>query len=181
MVEDEVLKWKFKCGSRDALRRIYEKYQDYLLTLAMALSNDVNVAEDVLHDVFVSFAESPESFKLLGSLKSYLATSVVNRARDRLRAKQRRPVVGLDEAGLMNCASEGPDQVVICDEESRRLAEAMKEVPYEQREAIVLHTKGGMKFREIAKVQDVSVNTVQGRYRYGLDKLRSVLNGEVKK
>jgi DNA-directed RNA polymerase specialized sigma24 family protein len=58
MVEDEVLKWKFKCGSRDALRRIYEKYQDYLLTLAIALSNDVGAAEDILHDVFVSFAES---------------------------------------------------------------------------------------------------------------------------
>ncbi|MHC4621504.1 MAG: RNA polymerase sigma factor, partial [Planctomycetota bacterium] len=86
MIEDEVLKWKFKCGSRDALRRIYEKYQDYLLTLAMALSNDVNAAEDVLHDVFVSFAESAESFKLRGSLKNYLATSVVNRARDRIRA-----------------------------------------------------------------------------------------------
>jgi RNA polymerase sigma factor (sigma-70 family) len=181
MIEDEVLKWKFKCGSRDALRRIYEKYQDYLLTLAMALSNDVNAAEDVLHDVFVSFAESVESFKLRGSLKNYLATSVVNRARDRIRAKQRRRVVGLDEAGLMSCGSKGPDQVVICDEESRRLAEAMKQVPYEQREAIVLRMKGGMKFREIAKLQNVSVNTVQGRYRYGLEKLRSVLDGEVEK
>ncbi|MHC4574123.1 MAG: RNA polymerase sigma factor [Planctomycetota bacterium] len=161
MIEDEVLKLRFKCGSRDALRRIYEKYRDYLLTLAMALSNDVNAAEDVLHDVFVSFAESAESFKLRGSLKNYLATSVVNRARDRIRAKQRRRVVGLDEAGLMNSASEGPDEVVICSEESRRLAEAMKQVPYEQREAIVLRIKG--------------------RYRYGLEKLRSVLDGEVER
>jgi len=43
---------------------------------------------------------------------------------------------------------------------------------------IVLHLKGGMKFREIAVVQGVSISTVQGRYRYGLDKMRSVLNEE---
>jgi hypothetical protein len=64
MVEDEVLKWKFKCGSRDALRRIYEKYLNRLLTLAMALLNDAGAAEDVVHDVFVSFAESAGDFKL---------------------------------------------------------------------------------------------------------------------
>ena len=36
-----------------------------------------------------------------------------------------------------------------------------------------------MKFRDIAKLQQISMNTAQGRYRYGMDKLRSMLNGEV--
>jgi len=53
MIEDEVLKWRFKRGSKDALRRIYEKYLNHLLTLAMALLNDAGRAEDVVHDVFV--------------------------------------------------------------------------------------------------------------------------------
>lgn len=180
MIEDKLLKWKFKCGSRDALRRIYEKYQDYLLTLAMALLNDVNSAEDVLHDVFVSFAESAEEFRLRGSLKAYLATCVINRARDRIRAAQRQPV-GLEEAELISSKSNGPGQSVICSEESRRLNVVMAQLPYEQREAVALHIKGGLKFREIARLQGVSVNTIQGRYRYGLNKLRSLLNGEVQK
>jgi len=34
-------------------------------------------------------------------------------------------------------------------------------------------------FKEIARIQDVSISTVQGRYRYGIDKLRSLLNGEL--
>ncbi|MHC4095110.1 MAG: hypothetical protein ACYSWZ_08180 [Planctomycetota bacterium] len=37
-----------------------------------------------------------------------------------------------------------------------------------------------MKFREIAKLQDVSTSTIQSRYRYGLDKLRSILDYEAK-
>ena len=56
MVEDKILIWRFKRGSREALQRIYEKYVVYLVTLATALSNDVSTAEDIVHDVFVSFA-----------------------------------------------------------------------------------------------------------------------------
>jgi len=109
MIEDELLKFRFKRGSRDALCRIYEKYEDYLLTLATALLNDINLAEDVVHDVFVSFAKSAQSFKLSGSLKSYLATCVTNRARDRIRGNHRQPV-GLDQAGPICSDSNAPDK-----------------------------------------------------------------------
>jgi RNA polymerase sigma-70 factor (ECF subfamily) len=180
MIEDELLKWRFKCGSRNALCRIYEKYEDYLLTLAMALLNDVNVAEDVIHDVFVSFAKSAENFRLRGSLKSYLATCVTNRVRDQIRRNKRQPAE-LNEAGLISSDSERPDRQVSQSEELQRLNNAIAQLPYEQREAIILRLKAGMKFREIAKLQRVSVNTIQGRYRYGLNKLRSILDGEVKK
>ena len=180
MIEDERLKWMFKCGSRDALRRIYEKYQDYLLTLAIALLNDINAAEDVLHDVFVSFASSAEDFRLYGSLKAYLAICVINRARDQIRANQRRPDQ-LEEADSIKSEANKPEQSVIYSEESERLNYAIAKLPYEQREAVIMHLKGGLKFREIAKLQGVPINTVQGRYRYGLDKLRSILDGEVEK
>ncbi|MHC5075685.1 MAG: RNA polymerase sigma factor, partial [Planctomycetota bacterium] len=77
MIEDELLKMMFKCGSSNALGRIYKKYADNLLTLAIALLNDSNTAEDVLHDVFVSFAKSADRFSIKGSLKNYLSTCVV--------------------------------------------------------------------------------------------------------
>ncbi len=70
MVEDKLLIWKFKHGSKDALRLIYEKYVAYLVTLASALLNDVCDAEDIVHDFFVSFTESPEKLGLEGSLKA---------------------------------------------------------------------------------------------------------------
>ena len=180
MIEDEVLKWKFKCGSTDALRHIYEKYLNRLLTVAMALLNDAGAAEDVVHDVFVSFAESAEDFRLAGSLKSYLTTCVVNRARDRIRANQRGPM-RLDETESINSNSNGPDQQIVASERSKQLNDAIAKLPAEQRDVIVLRLKGELKFREIARLEGTSVNTIQGRYRYGLDKLRSILNGELEK
>ncbi len=180
MIEDELLKWRFKSGSREALSRIYEKYLNSLLTLAMALLNDTGAAEDVVHDVFVSFAKSAESFKLRGSLKSYLGTCVINRARDRIRTEQRQSTQP-DEIDLISPEANEPDQSVMCNEEAQRLNDAIAQLPGLQREVIILRLKGDMKFRDIARLQGVSISTIQGRYRYGLDKLRSLLDGEVEK
>ena len=161
MIEDELLKWKFKYGSKDALRRIYEKYLNRLITLAMALLDDAGAAEDVVHDVFVSFAESAANFRLTGNLKSYLTTCVVNRARDRIRAKHRAPAT-LGESEAISSDVYGPEHAIMCSEKAKRLQLAVAQLPDKQREVVVLRLKGEMKFRQIAELQGVSINTIQG-------------------
>ena len=177
-MEDKLLILRFKRGSTDALCRMYEKYEGIMLTVAAGLLNDVNAAQDAVHDVFVALAQSPERLRLAGSLRSYLTTCVANLARDRLRADKRHAtnpptVESLTDERTM------PLSRAIYDEQLRRLADALATLPYQQREVVVLHLKGDLTFREIAAVQGTSLNTVQSRYRYGIDKLRSLLNGEV--
>lgn len=179
MLEDQRLLWRFKRGSADALRGIYEKYKNDLLKLAMTLLNDVHVAEDVVQDVFVQLAGAAERIQLHGNLKSYLATCLVNRIRNLKRDRGRHETVGIDQAEAIAVASSGPDQWLIVSEELRLLSEALAQIPYEQREVITLHMQPGLTFSQIAKLQATSINTVQGRYRYGMDKLRSILNGKV--
>ena len=177
MLEDKLLIWKFKCGSNEALCRIYRKYGDYLLSLAAALLQDINTAEDVVHDVFCKFIESREKFKLAGSLKSFLATCVVNLARDKLRARQSQPCE-LDEATATVLDTNEPQHNAIFGEQARDLSNAIAQLAYEQREVIMLHLQGGMKFREIAGLQGISINTAKSRYRYGIEKLRKLLSDE---
>jgi RNA polymerase sigma-70 factor (ECF subfamily) len=181
MLEDRILVRKFKSGSRDAIQRIYEKYESDLLTLAANLLGEPNAAEDVVQDVFISFVQSADRFRLKGSLKAYLATCVANRARDYLRKKRRQKTVAVNQASQIESDSDGPVQLVANNEQLQHLSDAMTRLPYEQREVIVLHLHGSFKFRQIAKLQNVSIKTAQSRYRYGLDKLRSILNGEVQK
>jgi len=178
MLEDKLLILKFNRGNREALRSIYEKHKDDLVTLAVALLTDVTSAEDVVHDVFVSFIESGRKFRLTGSLKGYLATCVANNARNRNKAKRRHQN---RQAETVMPDTKEPDAATIFGEELRQLSWALGQLPYEQREVLLLHSYSGMKFKVIARQQDVSINTVQGRYRYALDKLRSMLNGEVDK
>jgi len=175
MLEDELLKLRFIRGNTDALAAIYDKYADTLLTLAMALLNDHGLAEDVLHDVFVSFAKSVTRFRLRGSLKAYLAKSVINKSRDHLRKRGKTPKP-LDESQLPPFSDPGPDRDIMLREQSVQLSDALSQLPDEQREVVVLKVKAGLKFRQIAVLQDVSINAAQARYRYGMDKLRSFLN-----
>ena len=180
-MEDRLLLWRFRLGSADALRRIYEKYSRQMYSLAAALVRDTAGAEDIVHDVFVSFAQLPKNAGGIANLKAYLMTAAANRARDMLR-----------HSTWPRCASghatqSDVDTAVVCDsltgmikdEDIRQLTSAIAELPYEQQEAVLLHERNGLTFKAIAAHQDVSINTVQSRYRYGLDKLRSIMNDKV--
>ena len=179
MMEDRYLIWKFKRGSRDALRRIYEKYRHDLLKLAVSLAGDVSTAEDVVQDVFVSFAQAGARIQPAGDLRKYLVTCVANRIRNRRRDLARYETSGFDEAEQVICGVRGPEQWAVLNEELRSLSRAMAQIPYEQREVIGLYMEGDLTFRQIADIQNASINTVQGRYRYGMNKLRTLLNGEL--
>jgi RNA polymerase sigma factor (sigma-70 family) len=179
VLEDRLLIWKLRQGSRAALCRIYEKHRDDLLRLAVSLSNDTAAAEDIVQDVFVSFLRQAQQFRLTGSLKSYLATCVANRARNVKRDQRLRQTAGLDEAIGVAAGSWRPDEWIVCSEELGRMAAALALLPAEQREVITLHLQGGLKFREIAAYQHVPLKTALSRYRCGLLKLRASLNGEV--
>ena len=178
MIEDKILVWKFNRGSKDALRRIYEKYKNDLLGLAVTLLHDRSIAEDVVHDVFISFAATTGSFSLTGTLKGFLSTCVANCARDRNKMKVGHNI-DQDLIEKIDNVSGGPLDNVIDGEQSIRLHNLLNQLPYEQREVIVLHLHQEMHFREIAAGLGVSINTVQSRYRYGLQKLRQILDGTV--
>jgi len=79
---DKSLVREFKRGDPEALLAIYQRYKDYLLSVAMALVCDLDRAEDAVHDVFVSLAQNRREFQLRRNLKACLAVCVVNRTRD---------------------------------------------------------------------------------------------------
>jgi RNA polymerase sigma factor (sigma-70 family) len=178
-IEDKLLIRRFNAGDAEALRRIYEKYRADLLSVASALASDRETTEDVLHDVFVGFASQAGRFELKGSLKGYLAICVANRARNVNRQGRQ-----IDPQRLARSSSEPtaqPDGADVAADLERRglVTSALEQLSEEQRQVIVLHVLSSLRFREIARQTGVSINTIQGRYRQGLRKLQSLLNGQV--
>jgi RNA polymerase sigma-70 factor (ECF subfamily) len=180
MLEDRLLILKCKRGSRRAFQSIYEKYESDLRTLAANLLDDKVAAEDIVHDVFLSLLLVVEKFELRSSLAGFLKTCVANRARNYAKKKQNQ-TVKVNEAEQFISKDNEPIRLVIQSEELKKLGCAMSRLPYEQREAVVLHLHGRMKFRTIARLQKVSIKTAHTRYRAGLGGLKSILDGEVKK
>ncbi len=173
-MDDRDLARRLQRGDAAALRVIYEAHKDYLLTVATCLLLDRGLAEDALHDAFVGFAGQVRTVRVRGSLRAYLATCVANRARDGLRRRPRERSLAPEVEETVSPAP-GPLEAATDCEEADRLRAALAELPYEQREAVVLHVQADLTFGELADEQAVSINTAQSRYRYGIDKLRSLL------
>ncbi len=133
MLEDKWLVWKFKHGSCTALQLIYEKYKNDLLALAIALSNDKKSAEDIVHDVFVAFAQLANKLQLRDNLKSYLLKSVANRVRNSGRKKVHL-TLDMDSVEIAAPDSTRPDRLAMSKEESQQVDFALAELPYQGHE-----------------------------------------------
>ena len=182
MLEDRLLIWQARRGNERAFGRIYRKYLDTMLTVAMGLLGSASAAEDAVQDVFVQFAESLADFQLHGNLKAFLATCVANRSRNLMRQMNRQvhKVAKLEHPGS-TAGTANPLDLVLKQESLSCLQDALIQLPAEQREILILKTQGGLSFRALAREMNLSLGTVQSRYRYGLNRLRTIMNGEVKK
>ncbi len=178
-MKDKLLIWKLRRGSRKALRRTYDKYHSDLLKIAVVLTGGMNPAEDIVQDVFTKFAQSAGRLTLSGSLRNYLITSTLNGVRNLRRYHRRHETRSLAEADHLPSAEKRPDQWAVMSEQLEHLSTAMASLPYEQREVITLRVEASMTLRTIAQLQKTSISTVQARYRYGIERLRSLLNGEI--
>jgi len=172
-MEDVLLIWRSGRGNREALERIYQKYNVDMFTVALSLTRNTATAEDIVHDVFVDFAAAVRNNGHIRNLKAYLLKCVINRVRSVMRCRAVNTADVLPDNAAIT--TDDPLKTLIEDETQRLVAEAMIELPSEQMEVILLHLRTGLTFKEIAAIQDESINTVQARYRYGLQKLRSIL------
>lgn len=179
MLKDKWLILRFRHGSQDAFCRIFERYRDDLLCLALSLLQDKSAAEDIVHEVFLHLIRVRQKFVLTGSLKAYLAICVANRARNTNRDRRRTSPLDSEPARQIMSEDRRPDQWAQCSEELECLRNALMQLPYVQREVAVLRSQGQLTFKQVALHQDCSIKTAESRYRYALQKLHGLLDGQV--
>ncbi len=177
MIYDDILFYQYKTGSRNALDKLYKRLKLPMLKTAVVLTQNTAAAEDIVQDIFMHLVKNKKSLGHIRKIRSYLFTAVANRARNYYRENAKQPG-RLDERTATD--SRTPDRWLIKNEQLTRLAELMNQLNYDQREVVLLHIEGGLKFRQIAEIQNISVNTATSRYRYGIEKLRCLFNEDEK-
>jgi RNA polymerase sigma-70 factor (ECF subfamily) len=125
--------------------------------------------KDLLQDLFAKLAEGRAGWRDDSAERAYLMQMVRRGAIDRTRReKVRREHAGPGEV-FERC--EDPDREAF----REQLEGALAELPIEQREVVVLKLWEERTFEEIAEICGIPANTAASRYRYGLDKLRTML------
>lgn len=166
----------------EEIQRWYEHYGAALAAYASAILGGRSRAEDALHQVFYKLLKG--KMEVPEPAKPYLFRAVRNAALSMTRQSGRE--VALDDEAAERAegtASEGwfeaPAELSYW---SSKLEMAIRELPPEQSEVLVMRIWGEMQFDEIASVLDISINTAASRYRYALARLRQQMQPlEVKK
>ena len=143
---------------------LYEEHGRALLAYACALVRDPSAAEDVLHQVFLNLLRGKRTID--GEPAAYLFRSVRNTALNHIRGQARE--VELADGGVWLESPDGSRETAMA------LQSALKSLPDEQREVVVLKIWGQLTFEEAAAVIGISPNTAASRYRYGLEKLKDI-------
>lgn len=153
-------------GEVSALDGLFDRSAPRLLRYALALTHRREDAEDAVQAAFIRLAKTPQSLAAVSHAWAYLLKMVRNEA---LRVvARRRPMSALWE-GLT-----GQPPAAVTLETAERDAEvqsALRRLPSDQAEVVVLKIWEEMTFQEIATVTGESLNTVASRYRYALAKL----------
>ena len=157
---------------------VYAAHRPGVYATALRVLGRPSEAEDVTQEVFVRFWRSPERFDpKRGEIGSYLRLMARSRSLDLLRHEQAdgraqdrlRAVSPRDEVPV----HESPTSVAERREQRGVLRDALRRLPVEQREALVLAYWGGMSAREVAAAAKVPFGTARSRMRLGLEKLRA--------
>ncbi|MGZ8937914.1 MAG: RNA polymerase sigma factor [Limisphaerales bacterium] len=148
--------------------RLYGEKAAQLLLYGRALGLSHSEAEDVLQETFIALLKLPEQPK---APENYAFRTVRNRAMNFKRSLWRRLA---REVESLRWFEREPDESPA----ERAAMRCLQNLPREQREVIVLKIWSRYTFEEIGGLLELSPNTVAGRYRYGLEKLRASLKGK---
>ncbi len=141
-----------------------------LYRYALAILASSADAEEAVQDAFVSLAEARTPPR---EEARWLVRAVRNGAYKRL-GRSRRRLELLRQGAPLLVPRESGDPVDA--DMARKASEALGKLPVEQREAVALHLFEGLSFREIGEMTEVPEDTAASRYRYGIEKMREVLD-----
>ena len=194
--DDAVLVRAVAAGSEDALAALYDRHVNGIHAVALRLTNDRQLAEEVVQETFLALWNRAELFDpALASLATWLRTIARNRTVDRLRAAGRRPPlvqlpghgdegepdagfdrVGVDAIVIGGAAGEpGPEAAAEAADMRAAVATALATMPDVERAVIVLAYREGLTQSEIAERLDWPLGTVKTRTRRALAHLRHAL------
>ena len=164
-------------GELHALEELYDRYRAMAYAIALRITGDATLAEDVVQDAFLGAWRTAERYaEARGSVKTWLMSIVHHRAVDAVR--RRRPTTALPEREdvpprTLTTPDIWPEVAGRLDAEIVRTA--LVSLPDVQREAIELAYFGGLTQVEIAERTMAPLGTVKSRLRLGLLSMRRSL------
>ena len=176
-VSDESLLSSMGAGDDEAAAAFLRRFQARVFGLALTVVRDRGIAEEVAQETFVRAWQHAAAYDpRRGRVSTWLLSIARNLAVDRIRTKRAQPI---DPEVLMTMelpsTDPDPEHGGMNAHETMRVQRALKTLPVEQRQALLLASFYGRTAREISELEAVPIGTVKTRIRTAMIKLRSQL------
>jgi RNA polymerase sigma-70 factor (ECF subfamily) len=178
-MEDAALIARVAEGDEAAIEALYSRYGGACFGLARRILDDAQLAEDVVQQVFLALWKGTGYDPTRGAVSTWLLSMTHHKAVDSLRRESTRRKRLAGEQTLLELQATGPGPE---DEAWRRLRaertrDALRTLPSEQREVLLLAYYGGYTQREIAEMTGLPLGTVKSRTLAAMRRLRDHLSG----
>ena len=164
----------------DAATAFVRRFQPKVFGLALAVTRDAALADDVAQEAFLRAWRAASTYDgVRGSVAAWLLTITRNVAIDALRARRSTPTDDDQLDRLLQSTFGGDGHADGTGEEAAGRVEAARAVahlrglPPEQARAVVLAVYGGCTAEEISRREDIPLGTAKTRIRTGLRRLRA--------
>ena len=167
---DKQLYKEFLLGNRDSFEKIVVRHKDSIIYFIQRYVKSVDIAEDLVQDVFVYILINKNNYKFEYSLKTYLYTIAKSKALNYIKREKR--IVELDENQFEDL--EQLEEKVFKNERAENLRKAIQKLKMEYQNAIYLADIEELSYKEIGhilKKTDSSVKVLIYRARRALEKI----------
>ena len=178
-VEDAELIERLGRGDEAALEALYERYGGACYRLARRIVVDSHLAEDVIQQVFLALWQGTGYNPARGAVSTWLLTITHHKSVDLLRRDKgrRQQLSGEQELLELAATGPGPDDQAWARLRAERTRAALRELPAEQREVLILAYYGGYTQTEIGDITGIPLGTVKSRTFQAMRRLRTRLAG----
>jgi RNA polymerase sigma-70 factor (ECF subfamily) len=176
-VDDSTIVGKCQSGQSEFYGRLVDKYSARIINLGYAMMGNRHDAEDVAQEAFVRAYKGLARFERKAKFSSWLYQIALNLCKDHLKAKSRHARTASDEqmANMDGDPQEQAPRVILQNELSGKMAEAINKLPVLYRESFVLRHLQGLEYEDVATITRVPADTVRVRAYRAREMLRESL------
>jgi RNA polymerase sigma-70 factor (ECF subfamily) len=168
---DAILFNSLKSGNNDAFEFLFKKYYSHLCNYVQSFVFDSALSEDIVTDLFTDIWLKRTKIEIKSNFQAYLLKSARNSALVYLR-KRKIKVKSIEELSKTDVhIAQIPDTIFEEEQSSVNIQNILGKIPPRSREVFVLHKFGEMKYKDIAKLLDISIKTVENNMSTALRKL----------
>lgn len=183
-VDEAILIERVKNGDQQAFEDLVSRYENKVYRLAIKLTRNETLAEEVMQEVFLKIYEKIGTFRGESALSSWIYRIAANACFAKLNLEKRHQHADLDETmpqaeialqERQDSTPESPDRPLLTNEALSVISRAIERLPEDFRVVLTLRDVEGMSNEEVARILELSVPAVKSRLHRARLSLRKKL------